>query len=168
MNKHLNAQKICMYGVLAAITFVVKVAMSPLPNIEPTTLLLSLYTICLGYESIYIMSAYVLLEILMYGFSIWSIGYLYIWLVLIIITKLIWDISNHRLWAVIIWNGVYGFIFGALYMPLSLLTTNLTTAIGWWISGISYDAIHGVANLILSWLLMPILYKTYIKTKGNK
>lgn len=155
-----NIKNICLFVILASTTFCLKLCMATLPNIEPVTLTLTLYTLLFGWQSVFIVMVYIFLEIAFYGFSLWSIGYLYIWLVLVVVTKLIMNISDCNVKLIALWNGLFGFMFGALYIPLYIITSDLGNVITWWVAGIPYDLIHGISNLIISILILPKLYNT--------
>lgn len=153
---------ICLYAMLGALTFALKFAMAPLPNIEPVSLLLIIYTIVFGAKAIFPLLIYIASEIFVYGFSFWSIGYLYIWLVLIIVVMSVDQIkhsTNTLLWATV--SGIYGLVFGALYIPLYFIYGGAAFAISWWISGIPYDIMHGVANFILCLILFNPLMRIF-------
>lgn len=155
-----KTNELCLYSILGVLTFVLKLVMAPLPNIEPVSLLLIVYTIAFGKHVMYPLTIYVLLEIVMYGFGIWSVGYLYIWLVLAIITLSIYSIHNSTnvlLWATV--SGLYGLMVGMLYIPLYVISGGTTFAISWWISGIHYDVTHCIANFILCLTLFQPLTK---------
>lgn len=155
----IKINEICLYGMLGVILFALKFAMSFLPNIEPVSLLLIVYTITFGVKAIYPMTIYILLEILIYGFNLWSVAYLYIWLILVIATLMVIKITNKNMnpliWASV--SGVFGLIFGAMYMPIYMASGGFAFALTWWISGIPFDVIHCVANFILcATLFKPI------------
>lgn len=153
-----KVKKICIFSIFASITFCLKICMASLPNIEPVTLTLTLYTMLFGLESIYIAVIYIMLEILVYGFSIWSIGYLYIWIVLILIVNFIVKRYGESIRLIAVYDAIFGLIFGALYIPIYLVITDFNTTIAWWIAGIPYDLIHGVSNYVLSIVLLKRLY----------
>lgn len=162
---------ICLYAILGALIFALKFAMAPFPNIEPVSLLLIVYTIILGKNVFYPLTIYVILEILVYGFSFWSTGYLYIWGILVAITMAVFKISNSTnvlLWSAV--SGLYGLSFGALYIPLYLISGGAAFALTWWINGIPYDITHGVANFILCLILFKPIIKVLnmLKTKQYK
>lgn len=163
----IKTNEICLYGILGALMFALKFVMAPLPNIEPVSLLLIAYTIVFGLNAIYPLITYVLLEILIYGFSFWSVGYFYIWLVLVIIVFIVSKTFNSRnsiMWSII--SGLFGLMFGALYIPLYLVTGGLTLAITWWVSGLPYDITHGIANFILCLVLFKPIINTLFKLKN--
>ena len=162
---------ICLYAMLGALTFALKFVMAPLPNIEPVSLLLIIYTIVFGKNVIFPLVIYVALEVLIYGFSFWSIGYLYIWFVLVIVTNLLFKTTNST--SVILWSllsGTYGLLFGALYVPLYLISGGYMFALSWWVSGIPYDIMHSIANFVLCLILFKPLMKTLniLNTKQHK
>lgn len=159
----IKSREICLYSILGALTFISKFMLSSLPNIEIISLLLIVYTITFGKHTIYPLTAYILMEFTLYGFGIWSIGYLYIWSVLVLVTLILYNIThttNVFLWAII--SGIFGFLFGALYIPLYIVIGDITTAIAWWVSGIPYDIIHGISNFILCLILFKPLMKLFL------
>lgn len=166
----IKTNEICLYGFLGVLIFILKLAMSPLPNIEPVSFLVIIYTIVFGIKTIYPLTIYVILEIAFYGFGIWSIGYLYIWLILMIVTLSIYNIrhsTNTALWATV--SGIYGLITGLLYIPLYIILGDINLAISWWASGIIYDIIHGVSNFIVCIILFkPITQLMFTLNKQYK
>lgn len=161
-----KTNELCLYSILGAITFICKLIMAPLPNIEPVSLLLIVYAIVFRHHVIYPLTVYVILEIIIYGFGIWSIGYLYIWLILVIITLSIYGINhstNVLLWATV--SGIYGLMVGMLYIPLYVISGGTTFAISWWINGIPYDITHGIANFILCLTLFQPLTRLFFMLK---
>jgi energy-coupling factor transport system substrate-specific component len=72
----LTLRDIALFGILGALTFGAKVAMSFLPNIEPTSLLVMVYVVVFGRKALYPIYLYVALEILFYGIQLWNINYL--------------------------------------------------------------------------------------------
>ena len=166
----IKTNEICLYGILGTLTFILKLIMAPLPNIEPVSLLIIAYTIVFGINVIYPLSIYVILEIVVYGFGLWSVGYLYIWFILVIMTLSIYNIDrsmNVLLWSLL--SCIYGLIVGVLYIPLYVISGGTTFAIGWWIAGIPYDITHGVANFILcATLFQPITKLLFILKKQYK
>lgn len=166
----IKTSEICIYGILGALLFALKVAMSTFPNIEPVSLLLIIYTIAFGIKALYPLTIYVTLEIICYGFGIWSIGYLYIWLILVLGTLCVYKIqhsTNALLWATV--SGIYGLLTGLLYVPIYLIVGGITMATSWWMSGITYDIIHGVSNFTLGIILFTPLTRLLLKlTKQYK
>lgn len=166
----IKTREICLYGILGTLLFALKFAMSSLPNIEPVSLLLISYTVVFGIKAVYPLVAYIILEFLIYGFGFWSIGYLYIWFILVILVITICKVSNNNkspfLWALI--GGIFGLIFGALYIPLYVVSGGFAFAVTWWTSGLFYDVIHCVSNYILCLILFKPTTNILLKLKNNQ
>lgn len=166
----IKTNEICLYGILGVILFTLKFAMSFLPNVEPVSLLLIAYTITFGIKVIYPLTIYIFLEFLIYGFGFWSIAYLYVWLILVIAVIVISKITNGNINA-LLWSSVsaiFGLAFGALYMPLYIISVGFKAAMAWWITGIPFDIIHGIANFILCMILLKPITDILLKLKQYK
>ena len=150
-------KKMALYAILAVTIWALKFALSFIPNVEPVSLLLSVFTMSFGLESLIIMAIYVMLDILLYGFGMWTVGYLYIWAILILAVHFVWK-KTKKISYIVIVNGLFGLIFGALYIPMYIATAGLSTAINWWYTGIAYDLIHCVANTIIAFFLLERVY----------
>ena len=149
--KILTVREVTLFGVLAAMTFGAKVAMSALPNIEPVTLFLLVFGAVFGWKALFIAYVYVAAEILFYGIGTWNINYLYIWVFPALAGWLLRGWKNPVIWAVV--SGFYGLMFGLLCTPVDLVIGGPGYAISKWISGIPFDAMHCGGNFVLALLL---------------
>jgi energy-coupling factor transport system substrate-specific component len=54
--------------------------------------------------------------------------------------------------------GVHGLLFGILYAPVQALMfgLNFRQMLAWIISGLPFDAIHGIGNLAAGFLILPL------------
>jgi energy-coupling factor transport system substrate-specific component len=146
--KKLTLRQITLFGILAAVTFGAKVAMSYLPNIEPVTLFLMVFGAVFGWQAMFIAYAYVTAEILFYGLGLWNINYLYIWLIPVLLGWGLRKMKNPLLWALL--SLVYGLLFGALCAPVDLCIGGIGYAVSKWISGIPFDFAHGIGNFVMA------------------
>ena len=164
----ISVRKIALFGILGALTFGLKFAMSWLPNIEPVSLLVMLYAVVFGRKCLYPIYLYVALEILFYGIQLWNINYLYVWPILALLAYVMRKSENPLSWAML--SGVFGLCFGLLCAPVYIFTGGIGLAIGWWTSGIPYDLLHCVGNfamaLILFIPLRKLLEKLYHKLQN--
>ena len=74
-----NRQKTLGMLVLAqlgALMFVLKMVLAAMPNVEPVSLLVMVYTVTLGKWALIPIYIYVLMENLIWGISDWSICYI--------------------------------------------------------------------------------------------
>ena len=151
----LSVRQIALFGVLGAMTFGAKVAMSFLPNIEPVSLLVMLYAVVFGRKSLYPIYLYVVMEILFYGISLWNINYLYIWAVLAVAAWFLREMKHPLGWALV--SGTYGLLFGALCGIVDIFIGGLGYAAAKWVSGIPFDLMHGAGNFFIALVLFKPL-----------
>ena len=78
----LSLSEVALFGILGGLTFAAKVAMAGLPNIEPVSLMVMLFAVTFGRKAVYPIYVYVLMEFVLYGLNLWSINYLYVWIIL--------------------------------------------------------------------------------------
>ena len=150
-------RQIALFGVLGALTFGAKFAMSLLPNIEPVSLLVMLYAVVFGRKALYPIYLYVVMEILFYGIQLWNINYLYVWAILALAAWLARKAQSPLVWALI--SGIFGLLFGALCAPVYLFTGGPAFALNWWISGIPFDVTHCAGNFVMALVLFVPLRK---------
>lgn len=147
----LSTKELVLFGLLGSMTFGAKVAMMGLPNIEPVSLMVMLFAVTFGRRAVYPIYTYVLLEFVLYGINLWSVNYLYLWLILAAAAWSLRDMASPLGWAVV--SGIFGLLFGALCAPVYLLTGGPLFALNWWLSGIPYDLIHCAGNFALALVL---------------
>ncbi len=157
MKKKLTLREVVLFGVLAALTFGLKVAMSALPNIEPVSLMVMLFAVTFGWKGLYPMYLYVVMEILFYGINLWNINYLYVWTVLLVAAKLLKDMHNPLGWAIV--SGVFGLFFGALCGIVDIFIGGFGYAVTKWIAGIPFDIAHCGGNFVIALILFCPLRK---------
>ena len=154
-----------LFGVLGALTFALQVAMAPLPNIEPVSLLVMIFAAVFGWKCLYPVYVFVAMEILFYGIQLWNINYLYVWVILALGAWLLRKSQNPLSWALL--SGVFGLLFGALCAPVYLFSGGIGFAVSWWVSGIPFDLMHCAGNFVMALLLFvplrQLLNKLYYK-----
>lgn len=152
-----KTQQLVTMAVLSAILLVGQLGMAFLPNIEPVSTLIILYTLTYKKQVFPIIYAFVLLEGIIFGFGIWWVSYLYIWSILALITLLFRKMDSALLWAVI--SGAFGLLFGALCAIPYLISGGLYAAFSYWSAGIPYDVFHCIGNFGLTLILYnPLLH----------
>ena len=147
----ISIREVALFGILGALTFGLKFAMSWIPNIEPVSLLVMLYAVVFGRKCLYPIYLYVALEILFYGFQLWNINYLYVWAILALLSWLMRRSDSALAWAML--SGVFGLCFGLLCAPVYWATGGWAFALSWWISGIPYDLLHCIGNFFVTLVL---------------
>ena len=143
---------------MAALIFASKVALAALPNINLNSLLIILTVVFFGWKSLYTVYVYVMLEGLVFGFSIWWFGYLYVWAILFVVAMLLRKNDSAVIWAVI--AGLYGLIFGPLmYLEYFAINGGWEMFFAMWVSGIPYDLAHCGGNFVFTLVLYRPLHK---------
>lgn len=152
-----KTQQLVTMAVLSAILLVGQLGMAFLPNIEPVSTLIILYTLTYKKQVFPIIYAFVLLEGIIFGFGIWWVSYLYIWSILALITLLFRKMDSALLWAVI--SGAFGLLFGVLCAIPYLISGGFYAAFSYWSAGIPYDVLHCIGNFGLTLILYnPLLH----------
>ena len=143
---------------MAALIFGTKVALAGLPNVNLNTVLIILTVVFFGWKALYTVYLYVLLEGLIFGFSVWWVGYLYVWAILVVVAMLLRKNDSSLLWAVV--AGIYGLVFGLLmYLEWFAINGGWEGYFAMWVAGIPYDLTHCVSNFVLTLVLYRPLYR---------
>lgn len=149
--------ELVLFAVLGTLCFLGKVVMSPLPNIEPVSLFVILFMVAFGWKALYPIYTYVLLECVVYPVHLWSVCYLYVWLVLAGAAYLLRECRTPLVWALA--SGTFGLLFGALCTPVYVFAGGWAYGLAWWISGIPFDLLHGAGNFVLALALFTPLQR---------
>lgn len=157
--KRLNTRQICTLALFGVLIFAAKFALAAIPNVNLNTVLIILCVIFFGWKTLYAVFVYVLLEGLVFGFSLWWFSYLYAWPVVTLFVMLFRKNDSPLLWAVV--AGLVGLFFGPVMYILYLFVTGWQTAFALWVAGIPYDLIHCVSNFVLTLILYRPLYRVF-------
>ena len=162
----LTVRQIALFGMLGALTFGLKVAMSYLPNIEPVSLLVMIFAVVFGKKCVYPIYLYVLMEILLYGLGTWNFNYLYVWAILALAAYLMRNTQSAFAWALL--SGGFGLAFGLLCAPVDFVLGDLGYVVSKWVTGIPFDIMHCAGNFVIALLLFnplrKLVQKLYAKT----
>ena len=160
------SRRVVLCALLAAVMAVLQVVMAPLPNIEPVSLLVLVYTLVLGRDVFYIVYTFALLEGLVFGFHLWWVSYLYVW-PLWAAAVLLLKRGGERpplFWAAA--SGGFGLSFGAL-CALPYLAGGPWAALSYWMAGIPFDLLHCGGNFFLTLTLEQPLYRLLAGAKSR-
>jgi energy-coupling factor transport system substrate-specific component len=146
-----------LWAILGAVIFVLKMAMAGLPNIEPVSLLVIVCAAAWGWKALPAVYVYVFLEFLVWGIDLWSICYLYVWLLLFAGAVLLRIMTSALGWAV--YAGLFGLFFGALCTPVYVAVLGWSGALSWWLAGLIWDVAHALGNFFLTLFLFSPLVR---------
>ena len=148
-------REVALFGILGGLMFGAKTAMMALPNIEPVSLLVMLLAVTFGKKALFPIYVYVFLELSIHGVGLWTLSYLYVWLILAGLAWLFRSMTAPLGWAVL--AGGFGLFFGALCTPVCLVTGGPAFALSWWLSGIPFDLLHCGGNFFMAlFLFVPL------------
>ena len=154
----LKLKDIVILALMAALMTVGDFALEALPNIHLVGVFLVVTTVVYRKYALFPIYVYVFIQGIVGGFSLWWIPYLYIWTVLWGMIMLVPKGLPEKIRFVmyVVCCALHGFLFGTLYAPAQAIMFGLDFkgTIAWIISGLPFDAIHGLGNLILGALLI--------------
>ena len=152
MKEKISASDIATVAIMSALLEAVKVALNAIPNVELVSFLLIVFTLRFGIRKT-ILAAWIFtaFEIMTWGLQLWVVFYLYTWPVLIILVYIFRKHDSAIVFAII--SGAFGLCFGALSSLVYLLMGDPAMALSWWLSGLSFDAVHGVSNFCIALVL---------------
>lgn len=153
----ITTKEIALIGMIIAVLEATKLALSAIPNVEITTLLIILFTLYFDKKIILAIPAFILIEGCIYGFGSWWAMYAYIWPAVSLTTLLFKNQKSVWFWS--IFSACWGLFFGALCSLTYLVIGGPSTAFSWWISGLLFDIIHCVSNFVLCLILFKPLSK---------
>ena len=108
-----SLRELTALAVFSALMIALQVGLSFLPNIELVSFLIIVFTKKFGNKMLFVIPAYVILEILVFGFDLmWALASCYIWLILYVLTIVFGKTESSVSLAVL--SGLYGLVFGFL------------------------------------------------------
>lgn len=150
-----------IFGVFTALMLASKLVMEVLPNVHLLALFVGVLTAVYRHRALIPLYGYILLDGLIHGFSLWWVGYLYIFLPLflgfLLVPPRLARAARGVLYTLV--AALHGFSFGLLYLPTQVLVFGLTgkaEMLTWWVAGLPFDLIHGVSNALFSVLILPL------------
>lgn len=163
MNKEafkLTVRDVTLIGLMVAIIEVCKIALSWAPNVELTSFWIIMFAIHFRKKVFFVIPVFILVEGIMYGIHLWWIMYLYVWPLLAILAICFRKMDSAVSWSIL--SGIFGLMFGLLcsipYIFIGAvdgIASGFRMAFAWWISGIPWDLVHGIANFFI----MLVLYR---------
>ena len=156
----INIKEIAVFAMLGALMCISKFVMEPLPNMHLLGVFTVAFTVVYRQKALYPIYIFVFLTGALWGFGLWWIPYLYVWTVLWGATMLLPKNMPKKVAPIvyIIVCGLHGFLYGVIYAPSQALLFGLDFKgmIAWIVSGFPFDIIHGISNLCLGVLIVPI------------
>ena len=164
--KNIPLLNLIFFSLLGAILIVAQISLRLLPNIELVSILIFIYAKYYRFYSLLPVYIFIFIEGIIYGFGLWWLCYLYVWLILVLLTIILTSkitLKNTLLDSLIcaITIGFFGLIFGFLFSISYMITIDFKSGITYFISGIIFDIIHFVSNFIIGMVLYIPLNKLF-------
>ena len=138
-----------------------KLIMELIPNVHLLGALTIAYTVVYRKKALYPIYTYVILNGILCGFAAWWVPYLYLWTLLWGAVMLLPKQMPKKVRPIVYMTvcAAHGFLFGTLYAPAQaiLFGLNFKGMIAWIVTGLPWDAIHGVSNFFCGLLIVPIV-----------
>ena len=154
--KKLSTFYIVLTAMFSAILIVSKEILAWLPNIEIVTMLIILYTRHFPRHTFYIIYIFAGAQCCLYGLSVYSVVYFYVWTILYFIVLALRRVDNF--WIFFFVATLFDFLFGTLCSPIYFFIGGWKMVISWIISGITFDLIHGLGNAVVMLAVYRPLY----------
>lgn len=159
--KRLTVMEMAVFAMFGVMMFCGKLLMEGLPNVHPLAMFTVLLTVVYRKKALIPIYLYVFLNGLYAGFSVWWLPYLYLWTLLWGAAMLLPGNMPKRL-CMLAYPALcflHGMLFGTLYAPAQAILFHLTwkQTLAWIVSGLPFDAVHGVGNFAMGMLVYPLV-----------
>ncbi len=157
----INIKEIVIFAMLGSLMFASKVLMEILPNMHLVGVLIVAITVVYRQKALYPIYVFVFLQGLFGGFNLWWYPYLYIWAILWLMVMLIPKNLPQKVEPFVYMAvcSLHGFLYGIFYSVFQAIVYNLGLKgmVAWIITGIPFDITHGISNLLLGVLIVPLI-----------
>ena len=160
--RRLDLTHLILFPLLAVIQFASKQVLEYLPNVELVSAVTMVYTLVYRRFALIPIFLFIFLEgLLIAGFGLWWMPYLYLWPVLWGVTMLL--PRRMPLWlagpvyAAVC--GLFGLAYGSLYAPFqcyAFLGGDGSRTLRWIAVGFPWDVTHAIGNLVTGMLILPL------------
>lgn len=156
-NKYSKGNKFVILGLLGIIGISGRILMSPIPNVQPVTVIIILVGVRMGAkESVFLASVIALSSNLILGNGIWTIYQAIAWSFIGCLGALFSD-KLQSLNRLILFAGVSGILFNWLVSVSILHAVGFESLIPYLIVGLPYDLLHVVGNItFMIWFFNPL------------
>ena len=151
-----------LFPILAVLMVASDILLDFAMNVHLLGMFITVFTVVYRAKALIPIYLYVLLYGLYYGFTVWWIGYMYVWAVLWGAVMLLPRSMKPQIAAIVYAGvaGLHGLLFGTMLAPTNAVMANFNfkQTVTWIITGLPADFIHCVSNVVVTFLLaVPII-----------
>ena len=158
----LDLRHLVIFALLGSLMFTSKQIMELFPNVHMLGMLTMVYTLVYRKLALIPIYLFVFLEgLLVAGFGLWWIPYLYLWAVLWGMTMLL--PRKMPVWlqmpVYMLVCALHGLAYGTLYAPFqcyAFLGGDWSKVPAWIVAGLPWDFTHALGNLAMGTLIVPM------------
>lgn len=164
-----RTRRVTVIALLSCLSFVGRMMFSFLPNVQPTTVIIILITIYMGfYEGIMVATISMLMSNIYLGMGIWTIAQIVSYFVIVsfvyVLAKTFPKSVKYFSYIAFTTGLLYGLVISLVQAPFF----GWTSFIPYYFSGISYDFSHAVGNYLFFIILEPSLKNILKENKFNQ
>ncbi|MCL1883559.1 MAG: hypothetical protein FWF81_07405 [Defluviitaleaceae bacterium] len=155
----MNVRDITIFAMLGAIMFLSMFLMQLFPSVHVLGLLIASITLTYRRRALIPIYTFVLLVGISWGFSLWWIPYLYIWLPLWLMFMAAGKFNiKTKAPLYMVLCALHGLSFGTLYAPAHALFFGLSfqATLAWIAAGLPFDIAHAISNFFAASLIVPL------------
>lgn len=154
-----------MIALLATICSLGRIIFSGIPNVQPVTALLIIFTVILGWRiGMTIATLTIILTNLFLGLGPWTIMQILSYWIVIFTINLIHkvllklNVSKHLNYIVMtIASGLMGFLYGFVISIMWVVLFRVNHFFIYYMRGIPYDLLHAMGNIVFYLILFPVM-----------
>ncbi|MBK0348492.1 ECF transporter S component [Aerococcaceae bacterium zg-ZJ1578] len=163
MNNIFSVRSLTQIALLSTLCYIGRIIFSGIPNVQPVTALLFIFTATIGWKkSIIIAGLTMLISNIYLGMGPWTLMQIATYMVLVIISLPIIGLFR-RLKAMpqqivgALWCGILGYLYGLLISIMWVKLYGIANFWSYYLRGLPFDTAHAAGNIIFYLILAPII-----------
>ncbi|MBD3949036.1 ECF transporter S component [Tuanshanicoccus lijuaniae] len=163
MSKILSIRSLTQIALLSTLCYIGRIIFSGIPNVQPITTLLFIFTVSIGWQkSIIIAGLTMLVSNLYLGMGPWTLMQIATYMLLVIASLPIIRFSQYfnpiiQQMISAVWCGLLGYLYGFIISIIWVKLYGIANFWSYYLRGIPFDTAHAVGNFIFYLLLAPIV-----------
>ena len=167
-NKHVY--RVALLSMMIALSHVGRLVFSFLPNVQPVTVIVLMFTLVFGIRDGLIVGILsIVLSNMTLGMGVWTFAQVASYGVLVLLTGILRPFQKY-VWfdvAFALYAGVAGYLYGFIISAVQAPFFGIQKFWVYYMAGIPFDTMHALGNvgfyIILAPVLLPLLRKAAIK-----